>query len=363
MPSGAGATVVLLFLFTGSLVVPVKALVLGALSLAASFGALVWVFQDGHLGDLVGTEALGSLSITTPVLVLASAFGLSMDYEVFLLGRIAETYRRTRDNSLVVERGLQHTGGTVTAAAVLVVVVFAGFVAGGFSPVKQVGLGLALAVAVDASLVRLLLVPAAMSLMGRWNWWAPRPLRELCARLGLSGGAVARPSGGSGRPRPGPPVRPPGPPPRAPIGWRPTVTHGRSHAGEGRWPLSVAVTSRTCRWTSRGGAPRVRPDVPRAEGGLRPSGSRATPGDTDAGRRTLDVHRIHRRLTWTGTVPSSPSYRDWPRWASWHPPRRVPPRTAASAGGRSRNPPTPLSPARTWSPMSEPVGTPASTGP
>ena len=181
-----GSTTVLLFLFTGSVVVPVKALVLGALSLGASFGALVWVFQDGHLGAVIGTEALGSLSITTPVLVLAIAFGLSMDYEVFMLGRIAETYRRTGDNSLAVERGLQHTGGIVTAAAVLIVVVFAGFVAGGFSPVKQVGLGLALAVAVDATLVRLLLVPATMSLMGRWNWWSPRPLRGLHDRLGLS---------------------------------------------------------------------------------------------------------------------------------------------------------------------------------
>ncbi len=182
----AGATTVLLFLFTGSLVVPVKALALGALSLGAGFGALVWVFQDGHLGALVGTEALGSLSITTPVLVLAIAFGLSMDYEVFILGRIAEEHRRTGDTDLAVERGLQHTSRVVTAAAVLIVVVFAGFVAGGFSPVKQVGLGLALAVGVDATLVRMLLLPAAMTLMGRYNWWAPRPLRRLHARLGLT---------------------------------------------------------------------------------------------------------------------------------------------------------------------------------
>ncbi|MGY1740110.1 MULTISPECIES: MMPL family transporter [unclassified Blastococcus] len=180
-----GATTVLLFLFTGSLVVPLKALLLGALSLGASFGALVWVFQDGHLGALVGTEALGSLSITTPVIVLAIAFGLSMDYEVFLLGRIAEEHRRTGDSDLAVERGLQRTGRVVTAAALLVVVVFAGFVAGGFSPIKQIGLGLALAVVVDATLVRLLLLPAVMTLMGRRNWWAPAPLRRLHDRLGL----------------------------------------------------------------------------------------------------------------------------------------------------------------------------------
>jgi RND superfamily putative drug exporter len=187
----AGATTALLFLFTGSLVVPLKALALGVLSLGASFGALVWVFQDGHLGALIGTEALGSLSITTPVLVLAIAFGLSMDYEVFLLGRIAEEHRRTGDTDLAVERGLQQTGRVVTAAALLIVVVFAGFVAGGFSPIKQIGLGLALAVIVDATLVRMLLLPAVMTLMGRANWWAPRPLRRLHARLGLSDAAPA----------------------------------------------------------------------------------------------------------------------------------------------------------------------------
>ncbi len=181
----AAATFVLLFLFTGSVVVPVKALALNVLSLGASFGALVWVFQDGHLGALVGTEALGSLSITTPVLVLAIAFGLSMDYEVFLLGRIAEGYRLTGDTDLAVERALQHTGRIVTAAALLMVVVFAGFVAGGFSPVKQIGLGLALAVAVDATLVRMLLLPAVMTLTGRWNWWAPRWLTRPARYLAL----------------------------------------------------------------------------------------------------------------------------------------------------------------------------------
>jgi RND superfamily putative drug exporter len=180
-----GATFLLLFAFTGSLVVPVKALITNMLSLGATFGALVWVFQEGHLGGLVGTEALGSLSITTPVLVFAIAFGLSMDYEVFLLGRIAETWRRTGNNDQAVAVGLQATGRIVTAAALLMVVVFGGFVAGGFSPVKQVGLGLAIAVAVDATLVRMLLVPAVMTLMGRANWWAPAPLRRLRERFGL----------------------------------------------------------------------------------------------------------------------------------------------------------------------------------
>ncbi|HEY3001782.1 MAG TPA: MMPL family transporter [Kribbellaceae bacterium] len=186
------ATFVLLFTFTGSVVVPVKALVMNTLSLGASLGALVWVFQDGHLGGLVGTEALGSLSITTPVLLLAIAFGLSMDYEVFLLGRISEAWRRTGDNATAIGTGLQHTGRVVTAAALLMAVVFAGFVAGGFSPVKQVGLGLALAVLVDATVVRMLLMPAVMSLMGPANWWAPRPLRRLHDRFGLTDSAPAR---------------------------------------------------------------------------------------------------------------------------------------------------------------------------
>ncbi len=179
------ATFMLLFAFTGSVVVPLKALVMNTLSLGATFGSLVWVFQDGHLGGLVGTEALGSLSITTPVLVFAIAFGLSMDYEVFLLGRIAETWQETGDNDLAIASGLQATGRIVTAAALLMVVVFGAFVAGGFSPVKQVGFALALAVAVDATLVRMLLVPATMTLMGRANWWAPPALRRLHRHVGL----------------------------------------------------------------------------------------------------------------------------------------------------------------------------------
>jgi len=189
----AVATALLLFAFTGSVVVPLKALVMNTLSLGASFGALVWVFQDGHLGHLVGTEALGSLSTTTPVVVFAIAFGLSMDYEVFLLGRIAEVHRATGDSDLAVEQGLQRTGRTITSAALLLAVVFAGFVAGGFSPVKQVGLGLVLAVVVDVTVVRMLLLPAVMRLMGERNWWAPAPLRRLHARWGLAESSVVEP--------------------------------------------------------------------------------------------------------------------------------------------------------------------------
>jgi RND superfamily putative drug exporter len=181
----AAATFVLLFLFTGSVVVPLKALAMNTVSLGASFGALVWVFQDGHLAGLVGAEELGSLSITTPTLVLAIAFGLSMDYEVFLLGRISEIWRRTGDTTHAVTTGLQRTGRVVTAAAALMIVVYAAFATGGYSPIKQIGVGMVLAIVVDATVVRMLLLPAVMTLMGRANWWAPPTLRRWHARRGL----------------------------------------------------------------------------------------------------------------------------------------------------------------------------------
>src|SRR5262249_48790906 len=169
------ATFALLFLFTGSVVVPVKALVMNVLSLGASFGALVWVFQDGHLSNVLGFDPTGSVWFVLPVLVFASAFGLSMDYEVFLLGRIKESYDRTGDNDLAVATGLQRTGGVVSLAALLMVAVFAGFAAGEMLAVKQLGVGLALAVALDATVIRMLLVPSTLKLMGPWNLWAPRP--------------------------------------------------------------------------------------------------------------------------------------------------------------------------------------------
>jgi RND superfamily putative drug exporter len=181
----AVATFVLLFLMTGSVVVPLKALAMNVLSLGASFGALVWVFQDGHLSGLLGFDPTGSVWFVAPVLIFTFAFGLSMDYEVFLLGRIKESYERTGDNDLALATGLQRTGGVVTTAAVLMVAVFAGFAAGRMLAVKELGLGLALAVALDASVIRMLLVPATMKLMGRWNWWAPGPLRRLHRRFGL----------------------------------------------------------------------------------------------------------------------------------------------------------------------------------
>jgi RND superfamily putative drug exporter len=179
------ATFVLLFLMTGSVLVPVKALVMNALSLGATFGALVWVFQQGHLSGLLGFEAFGAIEAWVPVVVFVFAFGLSMDYEVFLLSRIKERYDRDGDSDAAVASGLQRSGRIITSAALLVMIVFLGFALGQNLGIKQMGLALAVAVAVDATVVRCLLVPATMTLLGDKNWWAPRPLRRLHDRYGL----------------------------------------------------------------------------------------------------------------------------------------------------------------------------------
>ncbi|MET1002801.1 MAG: MMPL family transporter [Acidimicrobiia bacterium] len=181
----AVTTFVLLFLMTGSVLLPLKAIAMNVLSLAATFGALVWVFQDGHFSGVLNFAPTGALDLVMPVVIFVFAFGLSMDYEVFMLARIKEAYDETGDNDAAVAVGLQRSGKIITTAALLIVLVFAGFVAGEIVAMKQLGLGLALAVIIDATIVRLLLVPAAMKLMGRWNWWAPRPLARVHSRLGL----------------------------------------------------------------------------------------------------------------------------------------------------------------------------------
>lgn len=181
-----GSSLVLLFLFTGSILMPVKALVLNTFSLSATFGAMVFVFQEGHLSFLVGSpQHTGTLDATIPILTFCVAFGLSMDYEVFLLSRIRERYLRTGDNTESVAFGLQHTGRIITAAAVLVAVVLFVFAISGVTLLKMLGVGLALAVVLDATLVRAVLVPSFMRLAGRANWWAPGPLRRLHDRVGL----------------------------------------------------------------------------------------------------------------------------------------------------------------------------------
>ncbi|GAA2449292.1 hypothetical protein GCM10010191_78580 [Actinomadura vinacea] len=155
-------------------------------SIGAALGIVVWIFQDGHLAGLIGADGLGYVHLTVPVLVGAIAFGLSVDYEVFLLSRIRERWLAGAGAHGSVAEGLQRTGGIVTAAALVIGVLFAGFVAGGFTPIKSIGLGLVLAVSLDATLVRMLIVPATMTLLGRRNWWLSRALRPVHERLALS---------------------------------------------------------------------------------------------------------------------------------------------------------------------------------
>ncbi|MGN6472170.1 MAG: MMPL family transporter, partial [Mycobacteriales bacterium] len=185
------ATFLLLFLFTGSVVMPLKALILNTLSLSATFGAMVWIFQEGHLGSLYpDLTVTGFLTPTMPPLMFCVAFGLSMDYEVFLLSRIREEWlisgRTAADNRHAVALGLGRTGRIVTAAAVLMAIVFAAISRGQVAFMMLFGTGLTLAVLMDATIIRGTLVPAFMRLAGRWNWWAPRSLARLHARFGLA---------------------------------------------------------------------------------------------------------------------------------------------------------------------------------
>ncbi len=182
-------TIVLLFMLTGSVVLPLKAVLLNVLSLTAAFGALVWVFQDGHLGAL-GSSATGTLEVNLPVLLFCIAFGLSMDYEVFLVSRIREYWLesgRTRaDNDESVALGVAHTGRVITAAALLMSISFAALMASQVSFMRMFGLGLTVAVLVDATLVRMLLVPAFMHVLGRATWWAPKPPARLHDRFPIT---------------------------------------------------------------------------------------------------------------------------------------------------------------------------------
>jgi len=181
----AAATFVLLFLAFGSVVLPVKAIAMNLLSLSATFGVVVWIFQQGHLSGFLQFTPTGTLDPTMPILMLAIIFGLSMDYEVFLLSRMRERYDVTGDNTEAVASGLQRTGGVITSAALLLVVVIGAFSASGITFIKLMGVGMIVALIVDASIVRVLLVPATMRLLGRVNWWAPRPLRRLYGKYGI----------------------------------------------------------------------------------------------------------------------------------------------------------------------------------
>jgi RND superfamily putative drug exporter len=178
-------TVVVVFLLTGSVLLPLQAVVANALSLTAMLGAIVWVFQEGNLSGLLGFTATGSIETALPVLMFCVAFGLSMDYGIFLLARAKEERDRTGGDRVAVATALARTGGVVTAAAAILAIVFVAIGTSQIMNMKMMGLGIALAVLVDATIVRALLVPAMMAAGGRWTWWAPRPLRRLHARVGL----------------------------------------------------------------------------------------------------------------------------------------------------------------------------------
>ncbi len=179
-------TYLLLFMQTGSVVLPLKAVLLNFLSIGASFGALVFIFQQGHFANLLGNFTPQSIDPSIPVILFSIVFGLSMDYEVLLVSRIHEEYVRTGDNTTAVARGLERTGRLITGAAAIMFAVFMAFGLAEVVIIKAIGIGLAIAVAIDATIVRSLVVPAVMRLLGDVNWWAPRPLRWLHARVGLS---------------------------------------------------------------------------------------------------------------------------------------------------------------------------------
>ncbi|WP_422770832.1 MMPL family transporter [Plantactinospora sp. WMMC1484] len=194
----ASATLVLLFLAFGSVLLPIKAVVMNLVSIGASFGVVVWIFQDGHLADWLDFTPTGFIEPSNPILMLAVLFGLATDYEVFLLSRVREEWDATGDNTASVAAGLQHTGRIITAAALLLIVVVAGFATGGVVFVKLIGVGMIVAIVVDATLVRALLVPATMRLLGRWNWWAPGPLARVYRRYGIRESAADAGGGDAG---------------------------------------------------------------------------------------------------------------------------------------------------------------------
>jgi RND superfamily putative drug exporter len=187
------ATVLALFLLTGSVILPVKAVAMNLLTLGATIGLLVLVFQDGRLEGLLAYDSTGGLDLTQPILLGALAFGLSTDYAVFLLSRIKEARDAGATDEEAVATGIQRTGRIVTAAALLFAVAVGAFATSEIVLIKQLGLGTALAVLIDATIIRALLVPSLMAMFGRWNWWAPGPLRRFHRRYGPHEGA---PSGG-----------------------------------------------------------------------------------------------------------------------------------------------------------------------
>jgi RND superfamily putative drug exporter len=193
----AAFSYLVLLVLLRSVLLPLKAVVMNLLSVGAAYGVLVAVFQWGWLDGFLGFESLGYINTMTPPLLLAIVFGLSMDYEVFLLSRIRERYDATGDTRTAVAEGLRASAGTISSAALIMVAVFGVFAGTGVPSIKEIGLGLAVAIALDATLVRLVLVPATMELLGKWNWWLPKPLGRVLPQAsfessGRAGEALSR---------------------------------------------------------------------------------------------------------------------------------------------------------------------------
>jgi RND superfamily putative drug exporter len=186
-------TFVVLMLFFHSLILPLLAIVLNLISLAVAFGALVIVFQWGFGDNVLSFHSLGALEAYTPVMLFSVLFGLSTDYQVFLLTRVREQVRLGKSNEEAIAAGLEQTAGIITAAGLIMIVVFGSFAFTGVLVIKEIGFGLAVAVAVDATLVRVVLVPATMKLLGRWNWWMPRALDRVVPEI--DEGGLATPAG------------------------------------------------------------------------------------------------------------------------------------------------------------------------
>jgi len=177
----------LLMLFFRSILLPLKAILMNAASVLATFGIIVFIFQEGHFQGLLGFSTAGHIESFIPLFLFTILFGLSMDYEVFLLARVREEYLRTGDNTEAVGWGLEHTAKIITSAAAIMVTVFGAFAFASLVPIKSMGFGLAIAVFLDATLVRIVLVPATMRLMGDWNWWLPKWLDRILPNVSLEG--------------------------------------------------------------------------------------------------------------------------------------------------------------------------------
>ncbi|GAA1818561.1 MMPL family transporter [Actinomadura chokoriensis] len=263
------ATFILLFMFFGSIALPLKAIVMNVLSIGASFGAIVWGFQYGHLAGVLDFTPTGGVEATSMILILAVVFGLSMDYEVFLLSRIREEWDLTHDNRVAVASGMQHTGGIITSAALLFLVVVAAFSMASITIVKLIGVGMFVAVVVDAALVRSLLVPATMRFMGSANWWLPPFLAGLHARMDLRERSALAPAGAT--------VAPPRLPDEQPF---PYALHwedaGEAPAPEPPPPPRVPPAPGDAREAFRPPAPSPAPEPPqlvfRSAAGTEPNG-------------------------------------------------------------------------------------------